>query len=253
MKKSGYLFLLLLLFFTGWTETISAQRVSEEQAARETQIEGLRLLEWINDTNIGYAEDHVRPGGGQYLCGGMSDGAAEYAAGVVRSALARIPFASLSKIRMKYVIMCSRVLASGRAVGGLPIPPLKLLMMDMGQSRGYGESLVLHELYHLIEYQFNTIEDARWNQQFGTGYTNSYQGEIPKSPLGTGNKGFLNAYSRTFPHEERAEIFAYMILNPRGVARQIRSLDDKVLEAKIRYMIEKTYRLIGMELELPRR
>ncbi|MEQ9033943.1 MAG: hypothetical protein RID02_01665 [Gracilimonas sp.] len=228
--------------------TVVAQRVSEAEASHETEISDLKLLDPVFNINIGYVEDHTKPGGGRYLCGGMTNSGAKIASRVVRNALSRVPTTARAKIDLKYVILCSRILANQQPIGGIPIPPLKLLMIDTKRNN---EHIVLHELYHLIEFQFNTYNDPDWQQQFGaSGYVNSYRGQLENSPMGSGREGFLNNYSKTFPHEERAELFAFLILNPRGVAAQLRRVDDEIVEQKIEFMIEKCRRLLGLNIRI---
>ena len=60
--------------------------------------------------------------------------------------------------------------------------------------------------------------------------------------------GFLNAYSETYPHEERAELFASLLLEPAVVATHLKRTNDPVLRDKVRYVIEKCERLLGLRL-----
>ena len=227
---------------------VFAQRVSQAEAARETEITDLQLLDPVFNINIGYVQDHTKPGGGQYLCGGMTDSGAKISARVVRNALSRLPATARAKVNLKYIVLCSRILANGQAIGGIPVPPLKLLMVDTKRNN---EHVVLHELYHLIEFQYNTYNDPEWQRLFGdSGYANSYRGQLQNSPMGSGRQGFLNNYSRTFPYEERAELFAFLVLNPRGVAAQLNRDNDKIAEQKVEYMIEKCRKLLGLNIRL---
>lgn len=237
-----------------WSSVAPAQGVSEVQASRETEINDLRLLEPTSGINVGYVENDAIPGGGKYLCGGMSASDARAAAAIAAGALAKVPAAALARIQLKYIILCGRALARGQPIGGIPVPPLNLLMLDMGggaSHASHGEHIVLHELYHLIEYRFGTFDDAEWQRRFGTGYANSYAGRLKESPIGSGKRGFLTSYSETFAHEERAELFAFLLLDSREVTAHIDASRDEALKAKAQYLIDKCNRLLGLALTLP--
>lgn len=233
---------------------------SAEQAAKETEIEALRLLDDPSPegrltklgVSLGYVEETTHPGGGQYLCGGLTSDESRAAGTVVATALARLPDASLERLGLRYVILCGQAMAGSRRIGGIPVPPLNLLMLDVGASgrnQAYLQHLFLHELYHLIEYRFNTFNDADWQARFGTGYASGYGSEGTQSTIGSGKRGFLNSYSETFPHEDRAELFALLLLEPAAVDAHIQTAGDDPLRQKVQYMVEKVDRLIGLRIQ----
>src|SRR5215207_8766742 len=160
---------------------VHAQLPSEQQAAKETYIDGLRLLNVGTQEprlttlgiNLGYVETDTRPGGGKYFCGALSQNDARAAARPITMALLKLPDASLKNLRLRYLILCSSAMAGGQRIGGIPVPPLDLLMLDIGESSNnttYLQHIFLHELYHLIEFRFNTYQDPEWQKQFGAGY-----------------------------------------------------------------------------------
>jgi hypothetical protein len=238
----------------------NAQTPSEQRAAKETYIDGLRLLQVQErrlatlGIQLGYVEKDTRPGGGKYFCGAMSRDESRSAGNIVTTALSKLPDAALGKLRLRYVILCSRAMAAGQRIGGIPVPPLDLLMLDVGASATNSLALqhvFLHELYHLIEYRFNTYQDTEWQRWFGAGYANSYSGRMQQSAIGSGKRGFLNGYAETYPHEERAELFAAVVLNPAALAAHINATNDAALKEKALYLVRKCERLIGLRLALP--
>jgi hypothetical protein len=190
----------------------------------------------------------VRPGG-KYLCGGLSLDRSATAAQPVADALARLPYVSIRKLGLRYVILCGGAMSHDRPIGGIPVPPRDLLLLDVGGSgdAAYLEETTLHELYHMAEFRFDTFADADWGRQF-TGYSNSYAPDLEKGEMGSGKPGFLNAYSETFPHEDRAELFAALLLKPGAVLARIRATDDSVLRRKVVYMDQKSARLLALKL-----
>lgn len=93
----------ILLSFTlmngVWLEVASAQTLSEQQAAKETYIDGLRLLEAAAQEprlttlgiHLGYVEQDTRPGGGRYFCGAMSRHESRSAGRIITTALLKLP------------------------------------------------------------------------------------------------------------------------------------------------------------------
>ena len=234
----------------------AAQNADESQAARDTEFDGLKLLGQAQDRRLttlgirlGYVTTDTRPSEGMYLCGGMTQDDARAAGDTVATALQYLPDATLSRLRLRYVVLCGRALVSGQSIGGVPVAPLSLLMLDAGDSSSL-QHRTLHELYHFAEYRAASFTDADWSARFG-GYSNSYPGQLRRSPIGSGKAGFLNAYGETYAHEDRAELFAYLVTAPRDVAAQIRRTGDTVLKQKAEYLIEKCQRVLDMPLALP--
>lgn len=263
MSRPGVRYLLNIgLMSLACLGVATAQSVSEQQAAKETQIDGLRLLDPAAQEprlkalgiHLAHVEKDTRPGGGRYFCGAMSRDESRAAGKIISAALLKLPDAALGKVRLRYVILCSPAMASGQRIGGIPVPPLDLLMLDAGGSGtdpSYLQHGFLHELYHLIEFRFGTYQDTEWQNLFGTGYANRYGPGLEHSRIGSGKRGFLNAYAETFPHEERAELFASLLLNPAEVAAHIEATNDALLKEKTLYLVRKCERLLGLRIAVP--
>ena len=101
-----------------------------------------------------------------------------------------------------------------------------------------------------MEYRFQTCNDYDWNNLYGSGYANSYNAPIKRAPIGSGKRGFLNTYAETFPHEERAEIFAALMLEPDTVITHIKKNKDRILKSKTRYVIKKCENLIDFHIQV---
>ena len=254
-------FSLFLLIYCSGMNPVFAQTMSEQQASKETHISDLQLLRSTNKEsrinilgiNLGYVEKDTKPGNGKYLCGALKRSKAIEAGTIIIKALSTMSDASLKKIELKYIVLCSHAMAKGRRIGGIPVPTLKLLMLDVGENSGdssYLQRIFLHELYHLIEYRFDTFRDKTWEKRFGAGYANSYSSQLTQSRIGSGKKGFLNSYSQTYPHEDRAELFANLLLAPIKVIKYTKSKNDQLLKEKVRYMAEKIEQMMGTQLSL---
>jgi hypothetical protein len=229
---------------------------SDRDGARETEFPGLRLLGSSQErrlttlgVSLGYVEADTRPGGGQYVCGALDRNGALSAAGSVAEALQYLPDTAFARLRLRYVVLCGFATAAGQSIGGIPAPELNLLMLDAGGNAGNLPHTTLHELYHLFEYRVGSFSDGGWSGQF-EGYTNSYPGLLRRSPIGSGRAGFINGYGESHAHEERAELFAFMLLSPGAVAAQ--ASRDPVLRRKAEYMADKCERQLGVPLSLRR-
>jgi hypothetical protein len=240
---------------------VGASPVSERQASQETDIAGLRLVgDPAPDARLdrlgiyfGYLEEDTNPGGGKYFCGALSHADGVRTGAIIARGLRHIPDAALEKLRLRYVILCSEMRAIGRRIGGIPVPPLDLLMLNVGdgtRTRAL-EHGCLHELYHLTEYRFHSDRDREWDERFGGGYVKTYAGFLENPTIGSGGRGFLNAYATTFPHEERAELFASLLLAPDEVARYIDEEGDARLRSKARFVADKARRLLGLRIPVP--
>jgi hypothetical protein len=238
-----------------WQDAALGQSAEDQRAAEETEFPGLRLVapRYVDSRltllgiRLGYVEQDVRLGTtGKYFCGGLSLERGANAAAPVGAALARLPYESVRKLGLRYVILCGGAKSGERGIGGIPVPPLNLLMLNVGVNglTPRLEGMTLHELYHMVELRFDAFKDTAWDQQF-TGYFGDY---AAADALTDGNPGFLNAYAQTFPHEDRAELFSALLLRPDEIVTRIRTTNDAVLRRKVVYMDQKSQNLLGLKL-----
>jgi hypothetical protein len=243
-----------------WPDAAQGQSAADLQAARETDLPSLRLVDRRDvDPRLGslgillaYVEQDERPGDGRFFCGALSDDRIGIAAPPVAAALARVPYWSVRKLGVRYVLLCAGARKGDLTIGGMSASRLDLLLLDVASGNAaFLEDVTLHELYHMAESRFNTLHDPDWSRQF-TGYSNAYAPDLLKGELGSRRPGFLNAYSETFPYEERAELFAALMIKPDDVLAQIRATSDSVLRRKVLYMDEKVWRMLGLRLPFGR-
>lgn len=186
---------LVLITFAGHGAA-RGQSTADLRAAGETELPGLRSVDarYVDSRvnllgiQLGYVETDATPG--HYFCGALDADRGATAAQPVADALALLPYVSVRNLGLRYVILCGGEKSRDQPIGGIPVPELDLLMLDVGASSNaaFLEYTTLHELYHMVEERFNTFEDADWDQQF-TGYSNSYAPDLLKGALGTGGPG----------------------------------------------------------------
>lgn len=244
----------VLLTVLLWPGLVLGQSAEEIAAAEETYLPGLRFLDGDSTLEtagirIVYVPKDVSPGNGRYFCASQLPPQRTKAATVVRNALARLGQDALERSDLKYILLCSEAKDSGRAIGGIPVPPLNLLMLSSGKnetpSARFGMT-ALHEFYHFIEFKNGLYNDPQWNNTF-KGYMNSYGTTFPSAKVGSGGKNFINGYAQTFPHEDRAELFAIMVKDPGAVLEQLRKSNSPVLAQKIERVVSNCREMLGYE------
>lgn len=214
------------------------------KVAKELYISNIQLLNNYGGIISTYVDTNTQPGGGKYFCGALPRAQAQHASATVLGALARLPAQSLARIDLRYLLLCSEAKANSRSIGGIPVPPLKLLMLSTGTSGSNKLAYnTLHELYHLIEFQDNSFKDGSWDRRF-SGYNNRYPNNS-STTIGSGGTGFVNGYSKSFPHEERAELFTLLHFSPQALTRYATQKNDTLLQEKISFMQQKCKRMLG--------
>lgn len=215
----------------------------EAPAARFSRI-GLRF---------GYVTEDAVLGRGRYTCTASDIEKIPLAALNIAMALERIPDNVLSKMKFEYVVFCGDLRKGSTSVGGFPVPPNNLMFLNLTRrsSDGKIQALFFHEFYHMFEARFGLVHDANWLQYFGEGYQNSYAGFATpgNKEFGSGGFGFLNGYSRSYPHEERAELFSALMLSRDQLAYYIRQKNDEMLAAKAEYVAGNARKHLEMEIE----
>lgn len=254
MQKYLLLPCLVAVLLTVFSNPARAQTAAEAEAARETYIPTLLLypapaLETLG-LRAAYVSEAVTPGNGRYTCGGLDRHQLEKTVPAIITAAQKIPAAAWRKINLKYLLLCSEAKAGSRVIGGIPVAPLRLLMLSVGKTpaatSGFAHTL-LHELYHLIEMQDNSFTDVEWNNAF-SGYDHFYGTAAGDTAAGSGGKGFVNGYGKSFPHEERAEIFALHALSPERLQDAIARVRDDVLQQKLDFVIRKSRKMLGPDV-----
>lgn len=188
--------------------------------------------------HIGSVTRLSKPGGGRYTCEPIPESQLNKVAGLIQSTLKRNKLTA--SLGLEYLILCGGVTANGQKIGGIPVPPLNLLMLSMvQQSDDRVAHLFWHEIVHYLEMKTGTYKDRTWESRF-FGYSQKYElGAANLTELGSGSSGYVNLYGQSFPHEERAEIAAWLLSNPRKLTTFLSRAHDTMLDQKVDYMRRK--------------
>ncbi len=156
------------------------------------------------------------------------------------------PVALVKRTRLRRIVFCRELAFAGQRRNAVPDFEHDTLYLDVSRgshSKGYQRKVIHHEFFHLIDYRDDgkLYEDSAWSAlnppifEYGDGGRNA-QNRNETSLLTNKFPGFLNHYSTTGVEEDKAEIFANMIVDFEAVDARARS--DEVIEAKRRAMKE---------------
>ena len=245
-----------LFFYAALPAQAADWAAKERAAAKALYIPELKLVspdmvsgdaaEALRRSNVAlaYVETTVNPG--KYTCTALSQSTLKEAANGVAASLGKLSDAAISQIGLRYVLLCGEAKAGGRMIGGIPVPPLKTLMLSMGgNDPAYQSHIFFHELFHYMEFTQNrSTNDPRWNAKF-TGYGSANTAW----KLGSGSAGFVSAYAQSSPEEDRAEVFAHLMSAPATLRRYADSRKDAVLNEKISYIKDMAAGRFGIDVQ----
>lgn len=152
----------------------------------------------------------------------------------------KLPKNTQKRLGLKFVFFCSEIIAAnGAKMGGLATSFHDTVFIRIpqysAQNAQFIQKVFLHELFHYAEFRERIFFNHPWDNVF-SGYANTYRQDLANSRYGSGNRGFLNAYSMTYSAEERAELFSELMMNPNDVINFARRKNDTVLSIKIARM-----------------
>lgn len=156
------------------------------------------------------------------------------------------PPALIERSKLERIVLCGGLSFAGQYRAAIPDFANNTLYFDVSRGRNnpnYQRKVIHHEYYHIIDYRDDGLlyQDDRWaalnpaDFSYGTGGKNA-QHLSNTSVLTDRFPGFLNHYSTTGVEEDKAEIFANLMVEPEYVYQ--RASKDKVLAAKVALMKE---------------
>lgn len=162
------------------------------------------------------------------------------------SEFALYPKELVKRSRLKRVVLCSELSFAGQRRNAIPDFEHDTLYLDVSRgsyNKKYMRKVVHHEFFHIIDFRDDGLlyQDERWGLlnpdkfKYGDGGKNA-QSLSETSVLTDKFPGFLNHYSTTGVEEDKAEVFANMIVEPRHVADKTRK--DPVFDNKVHAMKE---------------
>jgi hypothetical protein len=141
-------------------------------------------------------------------------------------------------------VLCSELSFAGQRRNAIPDYEHDTLYLDVKRGSWdtpYLRKVIHHEFFHVIDYRDDgrVYQDERWmalnpdNFQYGTGGRTA-QDVQKTSVLTKSYPGFLNHYSTTGVEEDKAEIFANLIVDFEYVEERCQT--DAAIRAKVEQM-----------------
>lgn len=160
----------------------------------------------------------------------LADEFAIYSPGIIRAA------------GVDRVFMCTHLSSPRESAAGftdMSMFAMNSLILQLSQTSLYTSRTIHHELFHAIDYSDDLMRfvDTGWKKLAEKGFL--YDREMNFPPDRGGNQacympGFITSYSRTAVHEDKAELYASMILDHGYI--QMRAEQEPILAAKVRRM-----------------
>jgi hypothetical protein len=152
----------------------------------------------------------------------------------------------VKRAELKRVVFCEELTFAGGRRNAIPDYEHDTLYLDVSRgnySPSYLRKVIHHEFFHVIDYKDDgsVYADEQWAAlnppgfKYGTGGL-AAQGDANTSVLTDKRPGFLNLYSMTGVEEDKAEVFANLIVDFAYVERRARK--ENVLRAKAERMRE---------------
>lgn len=154
------------------------------------------------------------------------------------------PPAFVSRTGLKRIVLCTELSFAGQRRNAVPHFQADTLYLDVVRglhSRPYMRKVIHHEFFHIVDLRDDgqLYADDDWRAlnppdfRYGTGGRNA-QELRSTSVLTDQYPGFLNHYSTTAVEEDKAEVFANLMVDPVYVRN--RATEDPVLRAKVERM-----------------
>lgn len=159
------------------------------------------------------------------------------------------PKAFLKRIKLRQVVLCEDLsFDAAKCVSFTDVEHGTIFMnVQSGVNDAQIRWTIHHEIFHQIDYAADgkLDPDPAWESLNPPGFR--YSGDVERLQANAVEaarddvqKGFLNRYAMASPAEDKAELYAFLVLEPNLVRR--RMLDDDILRrkaAKIREMVDR--------------
>jgi hypothetical protein len=147
---------------------------------------------------------------------------------------------------LKKVVFCQNLSYEKQFRTGIPDFEHNVLYLDVTRGRHddlYVRKVIHHEFFHIIDLRDDgkLYVDERWSNlnpskfKYGPGGA-KLQDDPTVTTTGKDEPGFLNRYATSGVEEDKAEVFAHMIVEPKMIAE--RAKKDRFIQAKVERMTE---------------
>lgn len=150
------------------------------------------------------------------------------------------PVSFVKRSRLKRIVICEKLSYADQRRAAVPDFRNDTLYLDCERGRSnndYQRTVMHHEFFHMVDYRDDgfVYEDRSWKKlnaatfSYGSGGA-KVQNDQRQSFYRIPTDGFLTNYATSGVEEDKAELFAHMIVNPEHVDQMQQS--DEVLDQK---------------------
>lgn len=151
----------------------------------------------------------------------------------------------VKRTRLKKVVFCKDLSFAKQLRTAVPDFENDVLYLDVLRGRGditYVRKVIHHEFFHIIDIRDDGLlyEDERWAKLNPAGFRYGSGGarlqDDPTVTVPKDEPGFLNRYAAAGVEEDKAEVFAHLMVEPKMMTD--RAAKDKYMRAKVERMKE---------------
>ena len=144
----------------------------------------------------------------------------------------------LSKINLKFVVLCEDLKVASIPALGVPNHPLKTIIININTDDYKLSRVIHHEIFHIINDQYKelfnydkwrNLNSKNFQYQNCSTCTDKLGMELLKS-----NKGFLSEYSQSTTREDMAEVYSFLMTESIELKKVIQK--DIILKRKINFI-----------------
>lgn len=147
--------------------------------------------------------------------------------------LRRYPPEFLKSSKLRYVLVGERLSDDGTPLVGVALHQLGWFILDARAKDDLLRQVLHHELFHLFDEEHD--KDPEWVAANPPGFQYDKSDAVKPDPSGSRidltRVGFISRYATFSPSEDKAELFAFLMIEPETVKKLARS--DAAIAAKI--------------------
>lgn len=151
------------------------------------------------------------------------------------------PAAFVRRVQLKRIVICEQLAFAGQQRAAVPDFAHNVLYLDWQSGfadTNYQRAVMHHEFFHLVDYRDDgrVYQDDAWQQLNPAGFAYGpggaqVQEDRRQSRFRQPTRGFLTHYATSGVEEDKAELFAHLLVNPEHVSRC--AAEDAVLDRKV--------------------
>ena len=154
---------------------------------------------------------------------------------IITKNLNRYSSGFLSKINLKYIVLCENLSIAGINTAGIPNNLTRTLILDVKFNNDYFERAIHHEVFHIIndshkelfkEEEWKIFNKKKFKYSQCSTCNNNWNLDLYDK-----TDGFLTEYSKSTVSEDMAEIFSHLMFN-----KNIVLSNDPIIEKKVQFI-----------------